>query len=272
VGNDFLAYQENKLTLDLSKLRGRGKNIADDFDRTIISFESPYRLKDLCPPVEGDPAMQEERMGEKLFKLRFAQHDEVFNHASMLVQKRYAWRGFPKAHLKKYPNRITILSYQEERIVGTVTVGYDSEEGLMGDEIYKPEIDALRAQGKRVGELSKLAIDENIGSKQLLASLIHIAYLYGVIHECTDAIIEIVPRHKAFYERMLGFKQIGEERMNNRVHFPVLLMHLDLDYMRQKIEALGGKGKAARDRSLYPYFFSAHDQEGILARLLKEES
>lgn len=260
------------MTLSLSKLIGRGRSIADDFDKTIISFESPYRLKDLSPLSEGESETQEERLGEKLFKLRFAQQDEVFNHASMLVQKRYAWRGFPKAQLKKYPNRITILSFHQEKIVGTVTVGYDSEEGMLADEIYKPEIDSLRAQGKRVGELSKLAIDENIGSKQLLASLIHIAYLYGVIHECTDAIIEIVPRHKAFYERMLGFKQIGEEKMNNRVNFPVLLMHLELDYMRQQIETLGGKGKAAKDRSLYPYFFSAHDQEGILGRLLREET
>lgn len=260
------------MALNLSKLIKRGRSIADDFDRTIISFESPYRLKDLCPPPEGDPEVREEQMGEKLFKLRFAQRDEAFNNASMLVQKRYAWRGFPKAQLKKYPNRITILSFHQEKIVGTVTVGYDSEEGMLADEIYKPEIDALRAQGKRVGELSKLAIDENIGSKQLLASLIHIAYLYGVIHECTDAIIEIVPRHKTFYEKMLGFKQIGEERMNNRVHFPVLLMHLELDYMRQKIESLGGQGKAAKDRSLYPYFFSAQDQEGILGRLLREEN
>ena len=148
------------MTLNLSKLIGRGRSIADDFDRTIISFESPYRLKDLCPAVEGgNSEAQEERMGEKLFKLRFAQQDEVFNNASMLVQKRYAWRGFPKAQLKKYPNRITILSFHQEKIVGTVTVGYDSEEGMLVDEIYKPEIDALRAQGKQVGELSKLAID-----------------------------------------------------------------------------------------------------------------
>lgn len=259
------------MVFDFSRLTGRGRKAADDFDRTIISFESPYKLKDLSSPAEAEAGVSEERLGEKLFKLRFAQQESVFSSASMLVQKRYAWRGFPKAQLKKYPNRITILSFLQEKIVGTVTVGYDSEEGMLVDEIYKPEIDALRAQGRRVGELSKLAIDEDIGSKQLLASLIHLAYLYGVIHECTDAIIEIVPRHKNFYEKMLGFKQIGEERMNHRVHFPVLLMHLELDYMRQRIEAVGGQGKASGDRSLYPYFFSAHDQEGILGRLLKEE-
>lgn len=161
------------MALNMKKLIGRAQNIADDFDRTIISFESPYQLKDLCPPPGSETEVNEERMREQFFKLRFAQHDEAFNNASMLVQKRYAWRGFPKAQLKKYPNRITILSFHQEKIVGTVTVGYDSDEGMMGDEIYKPEIDALRAKGRRVGELSKLAIDENIGSKQLLASLVH---------------------------------------------------------------------------------------------------
>lgn len=260
------------MTPNLSKLIKRGRSLADDFDRTIISFESPYRLKDLCPPPENDPEVHEDNLGEKLFKLRFAQRDDTLSNASMLVQKRYAWRGFPKPQLNKYPNRITILSFHQEKIVGTLTVGYDSEEGLFADWIYKAEIDALRAQGKHVGELSKLAVGDNIGSKQLLASLIHIAYLYGLIHECTDAIIEVLPRHQAFYEKMLGFTQIGEERMHPGVHFPVVLMHLDLDHMRQKIEELGGKGKAARDRSLYPYFFSAQDQEGILGRLLREDS
>lgn len=259
------------MALDLSRLLGREKSIADDFDRTIISFESPCRLKDLSPSLGGDPDVHDERMGEKSFKLRFAQQDEAFNSASLLVQKRYEWRGMPKAKLAKHPNRITILTFSQERVVGTVTVGYDSEEGLLADEMFKPEVDALRAQGKRVGELSKLAIDENIGSKQLLASLVHVAYLYGVIHKCTDAIFDIVPHHKAFYERMLGLTQIGDVVMSKRVHVPVMLMHIELDYMRIKIDEFGGKGKTVKERSLYPYFFSPRDQEGILARLMREE-
>ncbi len=259
------------MTLNLSKLIGRGRSVADDFDRTIISFESPYRLKDLSPLPEGNPEIQEERMGEKLFKLRFAQQDEVFNHASMLVQKRYAWRGFPKAHLKKYPNRITILSFHQERIVGTVTVGYDSPEGMLAEEIYKPEIDALRAQGRRVGELSKLAIDENIGSKQLLASLIHIAYLYGVIHECTDAIIEIVPRHKTFYEKMLVSSRSGRKN-EQPVNFPVLLMHLSWNTCAEDRRARR-QGQGIKTAVFIPLFL-AHDQEGFwtLAEKMLEAS
>ena len=98
-----------------------------------------------------------------------------------------------------------------------------------------------------------------------------VAYLYGELNRCTDAVIEILPRHKAFYERMLGFKQVGQQRLNHRVNFDVVLMHLPLDHMRSRIEEVGGKGSASSDRTLYPYFFSPRDQEGIMARLLKGE-
>lgn len=252
----------------MNKMTRRGHSRADDFDRTIISFESPYRLKDLCPPVADAPSVTEERMGEQLYKIRFARSEDTLHSASLLVQKRYAWRGYPKAKLKSYPNRVTLLTYSGERIVGTVTVGYDSEEGLFADDLYKTEIDVLRAQGRCVGELGKLAIDEELGSKQVLGGIIHIAYIYGLMHECTDAVIEIVPRHKAFYERMLGFKQLGEERPNPKAsNAPALLMYLPLEYMSQKIAELGGKGPEAKDRSLYPYFFSLHEQQGIMHRL-----
>lgn len=256
------------MALNLHGLTGRSKNVADEFERTIISFESPYRLKDLCPPVASGPEVSEENMGEKQFKIRFAQSEDALYSASLLVQKRYAWRGLPKAKLKRYPNRVTLLTYLGDRIVGTVTVGYDSEEGLFADDLYKTEIDSLRAQGRCVGELGKLAIDEELGNKQVLGAIIHIAYIYGLMHECTDAVIEIVPRHKAFYERMLGFKQLGEELPNPKAsNAPALLMHLPLEYMAQKITEVGGKGSTVKDRSLYPYFFSLHDQQGIMERL-----
>lgn len=241
----------------------------DTFDQTIISFE----LANLEGPASPgtNAGFSDIVIESKTFNIRFAQHSDTLTSASMLVQKRYAWRGFPKIQLKKHPNRVNIVASTGDEIVGNLMVGYDSEEGLLGDEIYKPEIDVLRKRGRKVGELSKLAMDEKYGSKQLLASMIHIAYLYGLIHECTDSIIEIVPHHKKYYEKMLGFSQIGEEKINPRVNSPVVLMHLDLSNMEQKIRKIGGMGKAAKDRSLYPYFFSARDQEGILHRLLRVE-
>jgi hypothetical protein len=238
---------------------------ADHYDRTVVQLPAQSRMA----PV--DPAQFEKAPSQGAMKIRFAQNETAFEGATILAQKRYAWRGYPGPKLASNPNRITIMTYQESQVVGTVTVGYDSDQGLLADEIYKDKVDELRQAGCKVGELSKLAVDEEHGSKQVLAGMIHIAFLYGVLHHCTDAVIEVVPRHQTFYEKKLGFRQLGEPRMNHRVHQPVVLMHLPLAEMQQKIESLGGLGKKSPDRSLYPYFFSAEEQREILARLLEEQ-
>jgi hypothetical protein len=46
-----------------------------------------------------------------------------------------------------------------------------------------------------------------VRSKTSLANLFHLAVIYARdIHHCTDIIIEVNPRHRRFYERMLGFQ------------------------------------------------------------------
>jgi hypothetical protein len=247
------------------------RHFGTEFQRTIVTFDGPSNLKELSPQMLESAGGEEREIASEKLKIRFAQSSEAMESATMLVQKRYRWRGFPGATLHKHPNRITILTYLRKQIVATVTVGYDSDQGLLADEIYKDTVDALRAQGRRVGELSKLAIDQDMGSKRVLGALIHIAYLYGILNRCTDAVIEILPRHKVFYERMLGFRQVGEQRLNHRVKCDVVLMHLSLDVMGERIAEMGGRASSSTDRSLYPYFFSKHDQEGIMGRLLKGE-
>lgn len=249
---------------------GRQRKAADDFDKTIVNILSPYRLKDLCPAMREAPDTQEENLGEQLFKIRLAQSDAVRTAATMLVQKRYAWRGYKAGELRKEPNRITLLAHQGDEIVGSLNIGYDSPEGLCADERYREAVDALRAQGCNVGEITKLAIDENKGNKQVLAGMINIAYLYGLIHGVTDAVIEVTPRHRPFYERMLDFKQIADERYYEASSTNVVLMHIKLEHITERIKAVGGKGTASKERSIYPYFFSPEDQDGIMTRLKGE--
>jgi hypothetical protein len=136
--------------------------------------------------------------------------------------------------------------------------------------MYKAEVDVLRQQGRHVAELTKLAVDEGIRSKHVLGALFHIAFIYGHnIHEATDFVIEINPRHVGFYEKMLGFQRMAEERICTRVGAPAVLMRLDLDHADREIVRVGGQGKAAGDRSLYPHFFSKEDEIGITARLVQ---
>lgn len=239
----------------------------DDFDKTIVNIPSPYGLKDLCPAVRDAPSTREDSLGEQRFKIRLSQTDVSRSAATMLVQKRYAWRGYKAGAIQREPNRITLLAHLGDEIVGSLNIGYDSPEGLCADERYREEIDALRAQGCRLGEITKLAIDENRGSKQVLASMINIAYLYGLLHGVTDAVIEVTPRHRPFYERMLDFKQIAGERFYAASNTDVVLMHIKLAHITERIEAVGGKGVGCKDRSIYPYFFHPGDQKGIMHRL-----
>ena len=53
----------------------------------------------------------------------------------------------------------------------------------------------LRAKGRKLAEFTKLAIDNNVHSKPLLAALFHIAFIYARrIHRCTDLLIEVNTR------------------------------------------------------------------------------
>lgn len=248
---------------------------ADDWERTIVAFQSPYQLKDLCVP-QGETGYDPlGKVEQQQFKIRIAHSDDRVVSASMLVQRLYASKGYDQTTVQKAPNRVTLMAFLDDRTIGTVTVGFDDENGLMVDELYKAEVDQLRAQGKRICELTKLAVDQNIKSKFALASLFHIAYIYGRnIHQGTDFVIEVNPRHALFYKKMLGFEDLGGERMCPRVNAPAVLLRLDLDHAEAEIERLGGQAnrdEPIRERSLYPYFFSRKDETGITGRLLRGE-
>src|SRR5213076_1695759 len=64
-------------------------------------------------------------------------------------------------------------------------------------------------------------------TKRVLAGLFHTAYLYASkLCGYTHAVIEVNPRHVAFYGKELGFNPIGTERLNTRVNAPAVLLAL----------------------------------------------
>lgn len=209
---------------------------------------------------------------QKNFGIRLADTERGRNSSSMLINKMYAWRGYGGGHqVKANPSRITLTaSDKEKRVIGTVTLGLDSEEGLLADEIFRPEIDARRDAGGKVCELTKLAFDPDIRSRFALASLFHIVFIYGRrMNGCTDLFIEVNPRHRRFYETMLGFKRVCEMRMNPRVNAPAVLLWVDIAYVEEQILRYGGTSdNPDTTRSLYPYFFSPREEAGIHGRLV----
>jgi hypothetical protein len=217
------------------------------------------------------PAVDDFVIEQKNFKIRLADTEKGRNSASMLINKMYQWRGYGGGHqVRQHPSRLTLTASDHERVIGTVTLGIDSDEGLLADEIFRPEVDSFRARGRKVCEMTKLAFDPDIRSKFALASLFHIIFIYGRrIHGCTDVFIEVNPRHRRFYESMLGFKRQSEIRTNPRVNAPAYLLWADLDYVEEQIQIHGGSSdRAGHTRSLYPFFFSPREEAGIHQRLL----
>jgi len=246
----------------------RSRREPDEWDKTIVSFQSPYRLKDLCLDQSEAQAADTTRVSRQEFKIRLAHDDERRKSASLLIEKMYSWRGYGAAGVRHDPNRITLVAHQEDKVAGTVTLGLDSPAGLVVDELYRAEVDQLRAQGKRVAELTKLAVDESTASKSVLAALFHIAFIYAFhIHRYTDFVIEVNPRHVLFYKRMLGYEQLGAEKMCPRVGAPAVLLHIEMAYIDRKIAELGGVLPPPGEKSLYPHGFSKADELGIARRL-----
>ncbi|MHB1287495.1 MAG: N-acyl amino acid synthase FeeM domain-containing protein [Leptospirales bacterium] len=206
------------------------------------------------------------------FWIRLADTAERREKAALLVDQMYARKGYDHENIiHNTPHTITLISYARDGdVIGTITIGIDSkEEGLLADEGYREELDKLRAQGKKISEFNGLAIDSSVQSKLVVARLFHIAMLYpwGIFGH-SDLVIEVTPVHARFYRRMLGFEQIGLERICPRVNTKGVLLHLSLDWASERIDAVGGLGdKAVDDKTLYPYFFGKADAVGILGRL-----
>lgn len=244
----------------------------DKGSRTITSFVSAYgkKLHELSVDQPELPDTQSVSVEDHMFKFRLANSEDGLNSASLLVQQMYSWRGYAtSAKLHHSPNRFTLLAFYDEKNIGTVTLGLDSEGGLSVDEMYRDKVDELRAVNRKVCEITKLAVDQSVRSKRVLASLFHLCFIYGRnLHGGTDFVIEVNPRHVLFYKKMLGFEQFGEEKTCLRVNAPAILLRLELDYAERKITEFGGQMEAATgEKSLYPFFFSKKDELGITGRL-----
>ena len=213
-------------------------------------------------------------MNDDSYGIRLTDTSDGRNSASMLINRMYAWRGYTGDHQPSNdPNRITLTATDKGDVVGTLSIGIDSDVGLMADEVFGPELDAHRANGAKLCEFTKFAFDPSVRSKTALANVFHLAVIYARdMHGCTDIIIEVNPRHRRFYERMLGFRKEGDLKINTRVDAPAYLLRVNLKYVTEQIGIFGGTFASdgeTEERSFYPFFFSPREERGIINRLLR---
>lgn len=164
--------------------------------------------------------------------------------------------------------QLTLAASRGPDVLGTLTLGVDSGKGLLADSLYQPEIKPLRLQGRRLCEVTRLALNPALSRREVMATLFHVAFVMASeVHDRTDLIAEVHPRHARFYRHTMGYRIVGPERICPRVGAPAVLMHLCLDFARNQIHQLAGTG-TEQDRNLYRLFLPATEQEVLMRQLI----
>ena len=237
--------------------------------------EAPLRFRNLSVTEPDLPTFGDLPGAQEGFKIRVARKASRHQEAGKMVNERYGGRGYrtpATSATEADPNLSTFLAYDEGRMVGTVSVRLDSPRGLSADQLYRAEVDALRRAGHKLCEFTRLAVDAKSASKPVLAGLFHTAFLYASrLHGFTHAVIEVNPRHVAFYQRSLGFDVVGGERLNTRVNAPAVLLEVPFARIDEGLHRAGRGHANNRVSTLLLHCFPRSDESGVLKRLREKE-
>jgi N-acyl amino acid synthase FeeM len=229
------------------------------------------RVPALYHDRDAKPVAEDSLIERDDFFIRLATTRGHRREASMLIHRLYSWRGYEwnsGGELVHGPNQMTFQACGPRSVFGTLSLRLDSDAGLLADELYGGEVDAYRRRGGSVCELVWFAVDREYGSREVLACLFQLIYIYSRrVHGMSDIFIEVNPRHVAFYEQRLDFTRAGDTRVCERVGAPAVLLHLDLLHV-DKVLALDNAKRGKDSRSLYRYFLSPDEQDGLCRRIL----
>jgi hypothetical protein len=225
---------------------GYGASSSAHAEQLDMAFESIVRRK-----LSLDALIKETSVTTGDVRIKLACSSEEQAAADRFLAMRYAWRGYvadsnpgdQSSDKRGSLNYFTLLAYREDRPAGTLTIGIDAGNGLLVDEANREIVDGLRRTGRRVVELRRLAVRDELGAKVVLAHLFRAAYLVGrELHDATDVLIEVNPRHAGFYRRIFGFVRVGDEWICARVNAPAVLLWLDIANLDRKLNDLCGCG------------------------------
>ena len=199
---------------------------------------------------------------------------ELEGEALGLVERRYADRGLAVAR-ERFSSRneagdVVCTARDGDKIVGTLTVRFDGADGLKADLLFEAELAEWRSTGVKLCEFGSLAVDKHSHDpKRLLAQVFHLGYLHAHRRAgCERLIIEVNPRHVAFYRRWLGLLPYTTARHNPRVNAPAVLMSVDFATVREQIGLWGGRPELlVSARSLYPLAWDEATEAAMLAKI-----
>ncbi len=157
-----------------------------------------------------------------------------------LVYENYLAKGLIEPNV--YRMRVTeyhllesthvFVAARDGKVICTVSLIGDGELGLPMESIYADEVNAARHNGLHIGEVSCLAF-RDVEFRKFLPTLIDLTRVlvqYSRAIGIQQLMVTAHPRHARFYERFMGFRQIGERRLYPEVqNAPAVACVLDYE-------------------------------------------
>ena len=187
-------------------------------------------------------------------RVEFASERKHFEAAFRLTYKEYFQKGYCSPHASQMrvlfhnalPETVTFCLWRDQTLIATASLISDSVAGIPMEEVYPNEIKKLRAEGRKLCEVSSLALNSEVISSGILPiyyaerlrSLYHIFkpifwYIKNTINY-TDLCIAMNPIHKLLYSS-LHFEEFGNERVYESVNGnPSIAMRLNFDGIEER--------------------------------------
>ena len=180
------------------------------------------------------------RVGNPAIEVALALTRDEVDAASRLVHGCYLRRGYVKPsadgrHVNAYlamPSTAVFVARAGGVVVATVSLITDSALRLPCDALWGADLAAFRTTGRRLAEVSALAVSEAWRGPGLamLRALVRAIGVYGRDIARLDALcIAVHPRHAPFYEGLLHFRRFGALTACDAVNgAPAVGLRLDL--------------------------------------------
>ena len=163
---------------------------------------------------------------------------EDYWQAYSLVHDCYVQRGYIEpcrdgARIRLFeaiPEMATFVAKVDDSVVAVTSVLMDSPElGLPSDKAFGPEIDKLRRAGRRVCEITNLAVHPDHRCRNVFSELTRCCLAHAMAIGYDDMFIAISPEHARFFKEVLLFEPWGDKRdYSDTVEDVVVGMKLDL--------------------------------------------
>lgn len=191
-----------------------------------------------------------------------AETREELEAAYRLVHQSYVDAGYMDPHpsglrvraFEALPQTATFIAIENGEVIGTISLIVDSPLGLPMEESYSEELNALRAQGRRIAEVSSLAVSKGSRNLGIFVRLCKYMTLFAIHIGVEDLCIGISPEHAPFFKEVYLFETMGEVRSySSTKEDPVVALRLDLNIFPALChEAYNGVDE---DANFYNYMF-----------------